>query len=142
MHPGNLASAAAESGACPGAPPRDPARCNESAPRRTVRCQQSYRGAPVDTTPDTARSVVKTDDQWRDELDADAYAVLRHAATEPPFSGAYVDEKTAGTYRCRGCGAQLFDSNTKFDSGTGWPSFTDPMVADSVELKTDASHGM
>jgi len=102
----------------------------------------SDRGAPLDTTPDTSRSVVKTDEQWRDELGADAYAVLRHAATEPPFTGAYVDEKTAGTYRCRGCGAELFDSGTKFDSGTGWPSFTDPMVADAVELKTDASHGM
>ena len=53
-----------------------------------------------------------------------------------------MDEKTAGTYRCRGCGAQLFDSGTKFNSGTGWPSFTDPMVADAVELKTDSSHGM
>ena len=96
----------------------------------------------MDTTPDTTRSVVKSDEQWRDELDADAYAVLRHAATEPPFTGAYVDEKSAGTYRCRGCGAELFDSGTKFDSGTGWPSFTDPMVADAVELKTDTSHGM
>ena len=96
----------------------------------------------MDTTPDTARSIVKTDEQWRSELDADAYAVLRRAATEPPFTGAYVDEKTAGTYRCRGCGAELFGSGTKFNSGTGWPSFTDPMVADAVELKTDASHGM
>jgi peptide-methionine (R)-S-oxide reductase len=93
-------------------------------------------------THDTARSVVKSDEQWRSELDADAYAVLRHAATEPPFTGAYVDEKTAGTYRCRGCGAELFGSETKFDSGSGWPSFTDPMVAEAVELKTDTSHGM
>jgi peptide-methionine (R)-S-oxide reductase len=96
----------------------------------------------VDTTPDTTRNVVKSDDQWRSELDADAYAVLRHAATEPPFTGAYVDEKTPGTYRCRGCGTELFDSGTKFDSGSGWPSFTDPMVADAVELRTDTSHGM
>src|SRR6185436_11188673 len=142
MHRGNLASAAAESAGSPGGPPRDPARCNESAARGTVRGMlieenppMSDRGAPLDTTPDTSRSVVKTDEQWRDELGADAYAVLRHAATEPPFTGAYVDEKTAGTYRCRGCGAELFDSGTKFDSGTGWPSFTDPMVADAVELK-------
>jgi peptide-methionine (R)-S-oxide reductase len=86
--------------------------------------------------------VVKSDEQWRSELDADSYAVLRRAATEPPFTGAYVDEKAPGTYRCKGCSAELFDSGAKFDSGTGWPSFTDPMVAGAVELRPDTSHGM
>ena len=86
--------------------------------------------------------VTKSDEQWRSELDAGSYSVLRQAATEPPFTGAYVDEKSAGTYRCKGCGAELFSSGTKFDSGTGWPSFTDPMVADAVELKRDKSHFM
>jgi peptide-methionine (R)-S-oxide reductase len=86
--------------------------------------------------------VIRSDEEWREQLDPGAYAVLRHAATEPPFTGEYVDQKADGTYRCRGCGAELFASGTKFDSRSGWPSFTDPMVAEAVELKTDTSHGM
>lgn len=86
--------------------------------------------------------VSKPDEQWREELDPESYAILRQAATEPPFSGAYVDMKDDGMYRCRGCGAELFSSSTKFDSGTGWPSFTDPVVAEAVSLKQDTSHGM
>ncbi len=96
----------------------------------------------MSTQPENEPEVAKTDEQWRSDLDPDAYAVLRNAATEPPFTGAYVDEKSAGTYCCRGCGAELFDSSTKFNSGTGWPSFTDPMVSGAVTLKTDRSHGM
>ena len=90
----------------------------------------------------STEKVVRSDEEWRAQLDPDAYAVLRHAATEPPFTGAFVDQKADGTYRCRGCGAELFASGTKFDSRSGWPSFTDPMVADAVELRTDSSHGM
>ena len=85
---------------------------------------------------------MKTDEEWRAELDPDRYAILRGAGTEPPFSGEYVDEKADGTYHCAGCGAKLFDSTTKFDSGTGWPSFTEPAVEEAVELREDASHGM
>ena len=85
---------------------------------------------------------MKTDEQWRAELDPDRYAVLRRAATEPPFSGEYVSTKENGTYHCAGCGAELFDSGTKFDSGTGWPSFTEPKVAEAVEIREDRSWGM
>jgi peptide-methionine (R)-S-oxide reductase len=81
--------------------------------------------------------VVKTDAQWRSELSPQEYAVLREADTERPGSGAYVHEKLDGTYHCRACGALLFDAGAKFDSGTGWPSFTEPAVAQAVELVED-----
>jgi peptide-methionine (R)-S-oxide reductase len=86
--------------------------------------------------------IEKTDEQWREELSPDEYAVLRKAATEAPFTGKYTYEKADGTYCCAGCGAELFASDTKFDSGSGWPSFTEPAVAEAVELRTDSSHGM
>ena len=89
-----------------------------------------------------AQRVEKSDQEWRQELSPDAYAVLREQATEPPFTGAYTYEKGDGMYRCAGCGSELFSSDTKFDSGTGWPSFTDPAVAENVELREDRSHFM
>jgi peptide-methionine (R)-S-oxide reductase len=84
----------------------------------------------------------KTDEQWREELDDEQYAVLRCSATEAPFTGRYWNTKDDGTYACAACGAELFDSGTKFDSGTGWPSFTEPKVAAAVEQREDVSHGM
>ncbi len=86
--------------------------------------------------------VSKTEQEWREQLTPEQYAVLRRKGTEPPFSGEYVQTKADGTYRCAGCGAELFRSDTKFDSGTGWPSFSEPAVAANVELHTDRSHGM
>ena len=86
--------------------------------------------------------IVKTDEQWRAELSPEQYAVLRQQATEAPFTGRYTDEKEPGVYRCAGCHAELFRSDDKFDSGSGWPSFTDPALAEAVELRQDVSHGM
>jgi len=89
-----------------------------------------------------ATNIHKTDDQWRQELAPDAYDVLRKGSTERAFTGAYWNEHSDGVYRCAGCGAELFDATTKFDSGTGWPSFTEPKVAEAVETRTDRSWGM
>ena len=91
---------------------------------------------------ETQRSVNLSDEQWRERLTPDQYEVLRHQATERPFTGEYVDVKDDGTYRCAGCGAELFSSQTKFESGSGWPSFWEPTTADNVELLLDTSHGM
>ncbi|HEV3000502.1 MAG TPA: peptide-methionine (R)-S-oxide reductase MsrB [Solirubrobacteraceae bacterium] len=86
--------------------------------------------------------VLKSEGEWRAELAPDQYAVLREAATEPPFTGRFVHTKDDGVYRCAGCGNELFDAQTKFDSGSGWPSFTDPRNTANVELRRDTSHGM
>jgi peptide-methionine (R)-S-oxide reductase len=88
------------------------------------------------------KTVEKTDAQWREELSPEQYQVLRKAGTERAFTGKYVDNHVDGTYTCVGCGAELFDSETKFESGSGWPSFTEPKVAEAVEVKRDISHGM
>ena len=89
-----------------------------------------------------AQKVIKSDQEWREQLSPEQYAVLREAATEAPFTGRYVHEKSDGTYRCAGCGNELFSAGTKFESGTGWPSFTEPTNRENVELETDHSHGM
>jgi peptide-methionine (R)-S-oxide reductase len=89
-----------------------------------------------------APEVNKTDGEWRTALSPEQFQVLRQAGTERPWSGKYVRNHDDGTYRCAGCGAVLFDSGTKFESGTGWPSFYEPAVADAVELIEDRTHGM
>jgi peptide-methionine (R)-S-oxide reductase len=88
------------------------------------------------------QKIEKTDAQWREDLTPEQYAVLRRQATEAPFTGRYALTKDKGMFKCAGCGTELFSSDTKFDSGSGWPSFTEPAVAEAVELREDSSHGM
>jgi peptide-methionine (R)-S-oxide reductase len=86
--------------------------------------------------------VEKTDEEWRAQLDPDRYEVLRRGATEPPWSGELNLVHEQGVFRCGACGAELFRSDAKFDSGSGWPSFFDAVTEDAVELEEDLSHGM
>ena len=86
--------------------------------------------------------VMKSEAEWKAELTPTQYAVLRQAATERPFTGEYVNTKTPGVYTCAACGQPLFASDTKFDSGSGWPSFWDVVDKGNVELKHDYAHGM
>ena len=86
--------------------------------------------------------VEKSESDWKKELSPEAYEVTRNAATERPFTGPHLDNKDSGDYTCVCCGARLFSSDAKFDSGTGWPSFTEPANLEHVELRSDVSHGM
>ena len=83
-----------------------------------------------------------SDAEWRSRLSPEAYRVLRRKGTERPFSGRYAYETGEGVYRCRGCGRHLFDSSAKYDSGCGWPAFTEPVTTSAVEERLDASHFM
>ena len=83
-----------------------------------------------------------TEDKWKEKLNSEQYKVMREKGTEAPFTGKYYDSKDTGMYKCAACGAELFASDTKFDSGTGWPSFTEPSNLKNIELREDNSHGM
>lgn len=87
-------------------------------------------------------SINKSDAEWRTELTPEQYQVCRQCGTEPPYTGEYWDSYAEGIYRCVCCGNALFDSATKFDSGSGWPSFWQPLQADSLLQRSDSSHGM
>ena len=94
----------------------------------------------IDTN--TNPEVDLSDEQWRERLTPAQYEILRRHGTERAFTGAYWNVKDDGIYRCAGCGTELFRSDTKFDSGTGWPSFSQPAVAENIELRPDRSLGM
>lgn len=87
-------------------------------------------------------SLIKTDEDWRKELTAEQFRVLREKGTERPFTGEYCNSHEPGTYVCAACGLKLFVSKTKFESGTGWPSFFQPVESTAVKTHTDRSHGM
>lgn len=91
---------------------------------------------------DKRERIDKSDAEWREELDPDRYRILRRKGTEPAFTGRYHDHHADGTYRCAGCGTPLFASSDKYDSGSGWPSFTRPTGEERVETEEDTSHGM
>jgi peptide-methionine (R)-S-oxide reductase len=86
--------------------------------------------------------IVKTDEEWKNDLTPEEYRVLREGGTEAPFKGAFVDNHETGMYTCKACGSPLFSSDAKFDSKSGWPSFTDPAVAENVGTRSDDSLGM
>jgi peptide-methionine (R)-S-oxide reductase len=86
--------------------------------------------------------IVKSDAEWKKQLTPEQYYVARQKGTEPPFAGKYADEHAEGTYLCVCCGAQLFSSETKFESGSGWPSFWQPLSEDSLRMVRDTTHGM
>jgi peptide-methionine (R)-S-oxide reductase len=88
------------------------------------------------------KKIRKDDAEWRSKLTEDQYRVTRRKGTEPPFSGQYDDTETEGTYVCVCCGQPLFASDAKFHSGSGWPSYWQPIAAENVEMESDISHGM
>jgi peptide-methionine (R)-S-oxide reductase len=89
-----------------------------------------------------SEQIDRTEEQWREQLTPEQFQVLRQKGTEPPFTGAYWDVKSDGVYHCAACNAPLFTSDTKYDSGTGWPSFYEPVSPDAVKTETDTSLGM
>jgi peptide-methionine (R)-S-oxide reductase len=91
---------------------------------------------------DMADKIRKSEEQWKQELSPEQFHVLRQKGTERAFTGEYAHSKTPGVYRCAGCGQELFASDSKFESGSGWPSFYQPIAAESVEDREDTSHGM
>src|SRR3979409_1399746 len=103
---------------------------------------QIFEGGPMSDTKTMTGKVEKSEAEWRRELTPMQYAVLREKATERPFSGEYEHERRPGTYACAGCGQTLFESDAKFDSGCGWPSFTQPSTEGQIAQERDVHTGM
>ena len=96
----------------------------------------------MDNSKQQPTTIPQTEQEWRTRLTPEQYEVLRNKGTERPFTGAYASTKEPGVYRCAGCGAALFSSTTKYESGTGWPSFWEPLSEEAVISHTDRSYGM
>ncbi len=108
-----------------------------SSPQQSVSAPDTSKGSTS-----VSGKVIKTDDEWRKLLTSEQYSVMRECGTEPPFTGKYYDFKGKGVYVCAACRAQLFSSDTKFESGTGWPSFWAPVTENGIDDKVDKSLGM
>lgn len=116
--------------------------CAASITRRTSLRKSEANNAALHSNKHMPEKINKTEQQWKQELTPEQYKILREKGTEPPFSGAYEPCRTAGTYRCAACGQELFSSETKFESGCGWPSFYEPVAGDQVDTHEDNSYGM
>ena len=116
---------------------RDDSNFENQAPKEPSTC-----GLPSNAKIETLTSINRSDEEWEKALTPDQYRVLRQQGTEPPFSNTFWDNKAQGIYKCTGCGTPLFSSETKFDSGTGWPSFFDAVDLKHVGTTVDASRGM
>ena len=116
--------------------------CDVSSVASTSASRVPVNGARLKYNDVMDKKVEKTEEEWKKELTPEQYAVCREKGTERPFTGEYYKSKESGTYKCVACGNELFDSNTKFESGTGWPSFYQPIAADNVETEDDTSYGM
>lgn len=116
--------------------------CLQSNPKQSHGKLQHEPGFFIDSRGDTIHTVVKTEEQWKSQLEPLAFEVLRQKGTERAFTGKYADHHEEGIYTCNGCGLPLFSSDTKFESGTGWPSFYDPIDKTHVLEETDSSLGM
>lgn len=114
--------------------------CGQDVPRVMAETEQRDEAKDEEKV-DKVEKIEKTDAQWREELTDEEYHVLREQGTERAFAGEFYKSKDDGTYVCAGCGLSLFESDTKFESGTGWPSFSD-MIPGHVETETDQSYGM
>jgi peptide-methionine (R)-S-oxide reductase len=111
-------------------------------PKCQVRIEGGVMNEQIESTERRQEQLPSSEEEWRQRLTPEQFEVLRNKGTEPPFTGKYAFTKERGTYRCAACGAELFRSEAKYDSGTGWPSFFEPIARGAVELHEDVSFGM